>query len=87
MDLEKRDNIPKIKGFDSRQNFVWIGNFNHPPNIDAANVLVKEIWPRLRKRLPTAELHLYGSNFRKEFSGLEHEGNGIKSKVFSLYHY
>ena len=44
--------------------------------------LVKDIWPKISERLPEAELHVYGANFRKEFSGLEKNDKSIRSMVF-----
>ncbi len=44
-----------------RQHFVSIGNFNHPPNLDAVKQLKMDIWPKIRRALPEAELHLYGA--------------------------
>lgn len=49
------------KSFEAQKNFVFIGNFLHAPNVDALQVLKKEIWPGLRKILPQAELHIYGA--------------------------
>ncbi|WMS92918.1 glycosyltransferase family 4 protein [Pseudoalteromonas sp. HL-AS1] len=48
------------KSFEQRQHFMTIGNFRHAPNWDAVLYLQK-IWPLIRKQLPKAELHIYGS--------------------------
>ncbi|MBB1454430.1 glycosyltransferase [Pseudoalteromonas sp. SG43-5] len=48
------------KTFEQRQHFMTIGNFRHAPNWDAVLYLQK-IWPVIRKQLPKAELHIYGS--------------------------
>jgi glycosyltransferase involved in cell wall biosynthesis len=47
--------------FEKRRHFVSIGNFRHPPNMDAVKYLKKKIWPLIRKKLPRAEMHSYGS--------------------------
>ncbi len=47
--------------FDARQHFISIGNFLHEPNWDALVYLKTDIWPRIRKQLPKAELHNYGA--------------------------
>ncbi|TMO73476.1 glycosyltransferase [Pseudoalteromonas sp. S3785] len=53
--------LPKTtKSFDERTHFMTIGNFRHAPNWDAVLYLQK-IWPLIRKQLPKAELHIYGS--------------------------
>ncbi|MDE0926559.1 MAG: glycosyltransferase [Methylophilaceae bacterium] len=50
----------KTKSFDERQHFMTIGNFRHAPNWDAV-LYLQSIWPLIRKKLPEAELHIYGS--------------------------
>jgi len=50
----------QTKSFDERAHFMTIGNFRHAPNWDAVLYLQK-IWPLIRKQLPKAELHIYGS--------------------------
>ena len=48
------------KSFEQREHFMTIGNFRHAPNWDVVLHLQK-IWPLIRKELPKAELHIYGS--------------------------
>ena len=40
---------------------LFVGNYNHQPNRVAANVLVQEIWPTVRTRVPNARLIVAGS--------------------------
>lgn len=47
--------------FNSRKNFLSIGNFLHEPNWNAVLFLKEEIWPLIRKQLPETELHIYGA--------------------------
>jgi glycosyltransferase involved in cell wall biosynthesis len=47
--------------FSERKNFISIGNFLHEPNWDSVLYLKNEIWPIIRKKLPDAELHVYGA--------------------------
>lgn len=47
--------------FEEREDFVFIGNFMHPPNWQAVKTLKAEIWPALRKLLPKTSMHIYGS--------------------------
>jgi glycosyltransferase involved in cell wall biosynthesis len=47
--------------FEDRADFVFIGNFLHEPNWNTVQVLKTKIWPVLRKRLPSANLNIYGS--------------------------
>ena len=58
VDLEK---VPtKTKSYEEREHFMTIGNFRHAPNWDVVLYLQK-IWPLIRKELPKAQLHIYGS--------------------------
>ena len=50
----------KTLSFSDRKHFMTIGNFRHAPNWDAVLYLQK-IWPLIKKRIPEAQLHIYGS--------------------------
>jgi glycosyltransferase involved in cell wall biosynthesis len=55
------ENLPgNTKSFAERQHFITIGNFRHAPNWDAV-LYLQQLWPLIRKALPTAECHVYGS--------------------------
>jgi glycosyltransferase involved in cell wall biosynthesis len=58
IDEKKQDSW---KSFEERNHFISIGNFLHAPNLDATIQLKKHIWKLIRKRLPEAELHIYGA--------------------------
>jgi glycosyltransferase involved in cell wall biosynthesis len=47
--------------FNSRKDFICVGNGRHAPNVDAMLWLEKEIWPLIRKALPTTNIHIYGN--------------------------
>ncbi|MEM8868539.1 MAG: glycosyltransferase [Verrucomicrobiota bacterium] len=53
--------MEKVPAFSEREHFVMIGNYLHEPNWDAVRWCRHEIWPLIRKALPSAELHLYGA--------------------------
>lgn len=50
-----------IRPLADRQGFSMIGNFKHPPNVDAVLYLRDELWPSIRARLPEAVVHIWGS--------------------------
>jgi len=50
----------KTLPFSDRKHFMTIGNFRHAPNWDAVLYLQK-IWPLIRKKIPEAQLYIYGS--------------------------
>ncbi|WP_277111172.1 glycosyltransferase [Chryseobacterium taklimakanense] len=51
---------PSERSFSERKNFVSIGNFLHEPNWQTV-LKLKKIWPEIRKKLPEAEMHIYGA--------------------------
>ena len=53
--------INSWKSFESREGFIFIGNFLHEPNWHTVQVLKSEVWPELRKKLPGVALHVYGA--------------------------
>ena len=63
--------------FEQRQHFITIGNFLHPPNWDAVQHLRKDIWPLIRKRLPEAEMHVYGAYTSEKSKQLHSEKDGF----------
>ena len=73
-------NLPK---YNSRTHFVTIGNFLHEPNYDAVLFLKHTIWPLIRKKLPNAELHIYGAYESQKVSQLNKEKEGFIIKGFA----
>ena len=59
--FDKIDENNSWNPYDERHHFVSIGNFIHAPNLDATIQLKKHIWKEIRKRIPAAELHIYGA--------------------------
>lgn len=59
--------------FEEREGFTFIGNFLHEPNWNALQVLKTRIWPSLRKRIPSASLHIYGAYSTQKVMQLHNE--------------
>ena len=68
-----------LKSFREREHFVSIGNFRHAPNWDAV-LQLREIWPDIRRHLPSAELHVYGAYPPKKATQLDNPGLGFRVK-------
>ena len=51
-----------IYKFDSRSGLLFVGGFNHPPNVDAMIWFVNEILPRVLAQIPDITLYIVGSN-------------------------
>lgn len=58
------------KGFTERRDIVFVGGFQHTPNIDAVKYFVVEIMPIIRSRLPGIRFHIVGSNQPPEILSL-----------------
>ena len=56
--------------FQGRHQLLFIGGFNHPPNVDAAVWLVRDIMPRVWASHPQAELNLVGAYAPDEVTAL-----------------
>jgi len=77
VNLEK---LPKkTKSFEERQHFMTIGNFRHAPNWDVV-LYLQEIWQKIHKKLPKAELYIYGSYPPPKATALHNPKNGFYIK-------
>ncbi|KZN63845.1 hypothetical protein N473_16130 [Pseudoalteromonas luteoviolacea CPMOR-1] len=65
--------------FDERAHFMTIGNFRHAPNWDSVLHLQK-LWPAIKKQLPEAQLHIYGSYPPKKATALNNPKTGFLVK-------
>ena len=59
-----------LPGFDERSGILFIGSYNHPPNIDAVLWLCQEIMPLVWQQNPTINVTLLGSNPTPEVMSL-----------------
>ncbi|WP_232364407.1 glycosyltransferase [Salinimonas lutimaris] len=66
-----------IPDFNQRSGFVFIGNYRHAPNWDAALKLKQVIWPQIRRQLKHATLHLYGAYPAKKVTDLHNPRQGF----------
>lgn len=69
------DNDPECieKDFSKRRDILFVGGFNHAPNVDAVVWFEKEIFPRLLKKYPDLVWRIVGSNAPEEVKALESE--------------
>jgi len=51
-----------VDGFDHRKNMIFLGGFQHTPNIDAVEYLVHDIWPKIKQEIPELKLYIIGSS-------------------------
>jgi len=63
--------------FKKRQHFITMGNFKHKPNYESVLYLKKEIWPKIRKKLPKTELHVYGAYSNERIKQMHNKKEGF----------
>ena len=81
--------IPGCKcSFSERKDIVFIGGFEHLPNIDSVEYFVKEIWPLVRSSLPEVQFLIIGSKMPDHIKTLEnHAGVVVVGFVQDLAEY
>ena len=60
-------------GFEERSGILFIGSYNHPPNIDAVIWLCEEIMPLVWKECPDIKVTLLGNNPTMDIKSLEND--------------
>jgi len=60
---------------------LFIGNFKWLPNRDAAKFLVKEVWPKIKKGIPSAKLWIVGKSPTKDLKSYESESVTVDENV------
>jgi rhamnosyltransferase len=53
--------LPSAPGQRLTRRLLFLGNFDHLPNLDALDYLLERIWPRVRERVPDASLWVVGA--------------------------
>lgn len=56
-----------------RGDFLFIGSFQHPPNVDAVLYFTTEIYPLVQRRLPKARFYIIGDKAPPEVIALANE--------------
>ena len=77
--LKSQQELPNFK---EREHFITIDNFLHDPNVDGVKYLKEEIWPFIRKKLPKAEMHIYGAYETQKITQLNNKKEGFLIKGF-----
>jgi GT2 family glycosyltransferase/ubiquinone/menaquinone biosynthesis C-methylase UbiE len=73
-----------IKSFAERRDVIFVGGYQHTPNIDAVQYFVIEIMPLLRKKIPGVRFHAVGSNAPTEIKALACEDIVITGYIEDL---
>lgn len=62
-----------ISNFSERKDLLFVGGFNHKPNVDAVLWFAKEIFPSILKKYPDMKWYVVGSNPPKSVTELASE--------------
>ena len=78
---------PAVVGFDDRVGLLFVGGFEHPPNVDAAMFLASEVLPLIERRIGPVPLTLAGSKPPPEVRRLARHGVTVTGWVADLRPY
>ena len=83
--IEVLSNVHAVYGrrreFAERRDLVFVGGFQHPPNIDAVLWFLREVFPLVRAHAPDVQVHVIGSKAPKQILELAHDGATIHGYV------
>jgi GT2 family glycosyltransferase/glycosyltransferase involved in cell wall biosynthesis len=68
--------LEQTPGHAEREGLLFVGGFQHPPNVDAVHWFVREVWPLVRARLPELQVRIVGSKMPENLRELA--GNGVE---------
>jgi GT2 family glycosyltransferase/ubiquinone/menaquinone biosynthesis C-methylase UbiE/glycosyltransferase involved in cell wall biosynthesis len=72
------------QGFAERKDIVFVGGYQHTPNVDAVQFFAQEVMPLLRTRLPGVSFYVVGSKPPAEINALAAEDVVITGFVEEL---
>ena len=75
---------PPSAGFQSRRDFLFVGGFDHTPNVDAMNWFVREVWPLVRARGFGDRFIIAGSEMPGEILALASDRIEVRGHVRDL---
>lgn len=80
-----KEYLESIPTFSERSHFISIGNFLHEPNWQTV-LQLKKHWKSIKKALPEAEMHIYGSYVTEKAKQLHNEKEGfiVKGRAESV---
>ncbi len=76
-----------VDSFDNRKNMMFLGGFQHTPNIDSAEYLVQKIWPIIKEKIPDLKLYIIGSSPTDKVKNLASEDIEVTGFVKDLSSY
>ncbi len=83
--IHEKIDIKKV--FEDTEDILFVGNFNHPPNRDAAFFLCNEIFPFIKNALKGVKLYIVGNNPQEDIKSLATEDIIVTGYVEDLTPY
>lgn len=78
---------PPTTSFSERKNIMFLGGFDHLPNVDAVKYFVQEIFPGIKREIPDIKFYIVGSNPPKEIISLNSDDTIVTGFVKDLSPY
>ncbi|ERT05249.1 glycosyl transferase 2 family protein, partial [Lyngbya aestuarii BL J] len=82
-----RDIYGAAKGFEDRKNILFIGGFQHPPNVDAVLYFVQDVFPLIKQQVNDIKIFVIGSKAPEEILNLSSEDVIITGHVPDISEY
>lgn len=76
------------QGYVERRDILFIGSFEHPPNVDAMHFFIDEVFPLLHRQKPDIKVLIVGSNAPKNLlakAGSHLEFTGFVADIAPLF--
>jgi GT2 family glycosyltransferase/glycosyltransferase involved in cell wall biosynthesis len=79
--VELLSNLHEVAGrgldWDQRRDLVFVGGFRHPPNLDAMQWFIGEVFPLIREQLPNVDFHCIGADVPPQIHALAATRPGV----------
>lgn len=66
--------------FETKKDFLFVGNGKHAPNIAAIKHLKTKLWPLIKEKLPTTKLYIYGAYLPQQITEMNKPEEGFLVK-------
>jgi GT2 family glycosyltransferase len=83
------DTKPAGPDFKSRQGIAFLGGYNHKPNVEAVEFMVKQVMPLLLVQRPDIKFYVYGSKMPEAFDDYASDNvviKGFAETLDGVYH-
>jgi len=83
------DTKPPGPGFKERAGIAFLGGYNHKPNVEAVEFMVKQVMPKLLAVRPDITFYIYGSKMPEVFDEYASENvviKGFAETLDGVYH-